>query len=100
MKELNIDTEIVYSSQLNAGGIGSSKIFNILENLNATEYITGSGSGSQRYIDEEEFKKRNINLQWQDYGCKEYNQLFGDFIPYLSVVDLLFNHGKKAGEVI
>jgi len=26
--------------------------------------------------------------------------LFGDFIPYLSVVDLLFNHGEKAGEVI
>ena len=100
MKELNIDTEIVYSSQLNPSGFGSEKIFSILENLNATEYITGSGTGSQRYINEEAFGRRNINLQWQDYKCKEYNQLFGDFIPYLSVVDLLFNHGKKAGEVI
>ena len=71
-----------------------------MENLNATEYITGSGPGSKRYIDDEEFKKRNIKLKWQDYKCKEYNQLFGDFIPYLSVVDLLFNHGKKSGEVI
>ena len=49
---------------------------------------------------QEEFKKREINLHWQNYECKEYNQLFGDFIPYLSVVDLLFNHGEKAGEVI
>mgnify|MGYP001387661776 CR=1 FL=1 len=51
-------------------------------------------------FNEEEFKKREINLHWQNYECKEYNQLFGDFIPYLSVVDLLFNHGEKAGEVI
>ena len=100
MKELNIDTEIVYSSQLNPSGVGSEKIFSILENLNATEYITGSGPGSQRYINEEAFGRRNINLQWQGYKCKEYNQLFGDFIPYLSVVDLLFNQGKKSGEVI
>jgi hypothetical protein len=73
---------------------------NILENLNTTDYITGSGPGSERYIDEEEFKKRNINLHWQDYECKKYNQLFGDFVPYLSIVDLLFNHGTKSREVI
>ena len=101
MKELNIDTKIIYSSSISGLGLkGSDKIFSILENTRAKSYITGSGPGSQRYIDEEEFKKRNINLHWQNYECKEYNQLFGDFIPYLSVVDLLFNHGEKAGEVI
>ena len=101
MKELNIDTKIIYSSSISGLGLkGSDKIFSILENTRAKSYITGSGPGSKRYIDGEEFKKRNINLIWQDYECKEYNQLFGDFIPYLSVVDLLFNHGEKAGEVI
>ena len=101
MKELNIDTEIVYSSSISGLGLsGSDKIFSILENTRAKSYITGSGPGSKRYIDEEEFKKRDINLIWQDYECKEYNQSFGNFIPYLSVVDLLFNYGKEAGEVI
>jgi hypothetical protein len=101
MEVLEIETKIVYSSSISSLGLtGSDKIFNILENINATEYLTGSGPGSKRYIDEDEFKRRNINLTWQDYDCKKYNQLFGDFIPYLSVVDLLFNHGKKSGEVI
>lgn len=101
MRELKIDTQIVYSSSISSLGLtGSDKIMNILENLNTTDYITGSGPGSERYIDEEEFKKRNINLHWQDYECKKYNQLFGDFVPYLSIVDLLFNHGTKSREVI
>jgi hypothetical protein len=101
MTKLNIRTTIARSSELSGQDEkGSDKIFSILENVNATDYLTGSGPGSQRYIDEEEFKKREINLHWQNYECKEYNQLFGDFIPYLSVVDLLFNHGEKAGEVI
>ena len=101
MTKLNIRTTIARSSELSKRDEkGSDKIFSILENVNATDYLTGSGPGSQRYIDEEEFKKREINLHWQNYECKEYNQLFGDFIPYLSVVDLLFNHGEKAGEVI
>ena len=101
MSKLNIRTTIARSSELSSEyQKGSDKIFSILENVNATDYLTGSGPGSQRYIDEEEFKKREISLHWQNYECKEYNQLFGDFIPYLSVVDLLFNHGEKAGEVI
>ena len=101
MTQLDIRTTIAYSSELSESWEkGSDKIFSILENTNATEYLTGSGPGSQRYIDEKEFDKMGIDLHWQNYECKEYNQLFGDFIPYLSVVDLLFNHGKKAGEVI
>jgi len=101
MAKLNIRTTIARSSELSKQDEnGSDKIFSILENVNATDYLTGSGPGSQRYIDEGEFKKREINLHWQNYECKEYNQLFGDFIPYLSVVDLLFNHGEKAEEVI
>jgi len=68
--------------------------------LGAKEYITGSGPGSKRYIDESEFKKRNIELTWQEYEHPKYNQLFGEFVPYLSVLDLLFNHGEEAKEVI
>ena len=101
MTQLDIKTTIAYSSELSESWErGSDKIFSILDNTNATGYLTGSGPGSKKYIKEEDFNRLGINLQWQNYECKEYNQLFGDFIPYLSVVDLLFNHGENAGEVI
>ena len=92
---------IVKSSTISESNLsGLDKILDILNNLRATEYITGSGPGSERYIDVDEFKKRNIELTWQEYEHPKYNQLFGEFVPYLSVLDLLFNHGEEAKEVI
>ena len=92
---------IVKSSAISKSDLsGLDKILDILDNLGAKEYITGSGPGSKRYIDEGEFKKRNIELTWQEYEHPKYNQLFGEFVPYLSVLDLLFNHGEEAKEVI
>lgn len=101
MKKLNIQTKVVNSSEISKPDLsGLDKILDIINNLKANEYITGSGPGSKRYIDESEFSKRNVKLTWQDYEHPKYNQLFGKFIPYLSVVDLLFNHGEKSKEVI
>ena len=101
LKELDIKTELKYSSEISDSGLyGSDKIFNILEELNTTEYITGSGPGSMRYIDESGFNERNIKLKWQYYEHPKYNQLHGEFIPYMSVVDLLFNEGEKSRKII
>jgi len=101
MKELEISTEIKLSSEISEKDLsGSNKIFNILENLKTTEYITGSGPGSMRYIDEEGFNNRGIKLQWQHYEHPEYRQLYGNFTPYMSIIDLLFNEGKKSRDII
>lgn len=101
MVQLDIRTTIARSSELSESyETGGNKIFSILDNTNATGYLTGSGPGSKRYIKEEDFNRLGINLHWQNYECKKYNQLFGDFVPYLSIVDLLFNHGTKSREVI
>jgi hypothetical protein len=76
------------------------KILHILSELNATHYISGSGEGSNRYIDEEKFTDNNIKLIWQEYTHPKYKQLHGEFIPYLSVLDLLFNEGKRGARII
>lgn len=105
MKELKINTEVKLSSDFGGVGLtGSDKIFNILEKVRSyahtVEYISGSGEGSRRYIEEGEFKKRRINLHWQEYEHPVYNQLFNGFMPYLSVIDLLFNEGKESYKLI
>ena len=35
-----------------------------------------------------------------EYDHPTYTQLYGDFIPYISVIDLLFNCGDKSLDVI
>jgi hypothetical protein len=79
---------------------GSEKIMYLLKQLNATKYISGTGPGSTRYINEKEFSDNNIELIWQHYKHPTYNQLYGNFIPNLSIIDLLFNEGIKSKEII
>jgi len=33
---------------------------------------------------------------FQDYGHPLYDQLFGEFKPYMSIIDLILNHGSKS----
>ena len=44
----------------------------------------------------EKFKNEDIALYWYEFVHPTYPQLYGEFIPYLSVVDLLFNVGEEA----
>ena len=92
--ELDIDTSVYKSSELVKEDLsGADRIMSILKECKATKYITGSGPGSKRYINEDDFKNAGIELEWQDYKPIEYTQLNGEFIPYMNVLDLLFNKG-------
>ena len=97
---LEIDTKVMYSSEFQTEKTGGDKILYILEQLNATEYISGTGPGSLRYINEKDFYDRNIKLTWQEYEHPEYTQLYGEFISHLSVIDLLFISGDKSKKVM
>ena len=59
------------------------------------EYI--SGPAAKDYIDEAVFSEQGIKLTWFDYaGYPEYPQLWGDFVPGVTILDLLFSCGKDA----
>lgn len=60
-----------------------------------TEYI--SGPAARDYVDEKIFTDQGIKLTWFDYaGYPEYPQLWGDFVPGVTMLDLLFSCGKDA----
>ena len=94
------DLNMVLSSNIKTELTGLDKILYILKNQKATKYISGDGEGSKRYIDEQLFKDNNIELIWQEYKHPTYKQLHGEFIPYLSILDLLFNEGPNTKEII
>mgnify|MGYP001572540704 FL=1 len=96
LSKLNINTEIIYSSELVDEDItGADRILAILKELKATKYITGSGPGSMRYINEKDFKEAGIELEWQSYAHPRYRQINGEFIPYMNILDLMFNEGPN-----
>jgi hypothetical protein len=58
------------------------------------------GASGKNYIDEIEFLSHGIKVEFQNYQHPIYNQLYGNFVPYLSVVDLLFNHGRESLKIL
>ncbi len=66
-EHLGIQTQIVRSSTLGVPGQGTEKILGILKAVGATEYISGTGAGSLRYVDEETFARAGIKLRWHTY---------------------------------
>ena len=91
---LNINAEIIFSSKLNISGNSTERLVKICQHLKATHYLTGNAA--KDYLDESMFSKANIELEYHDYKHPFYKQLYPPFIPYLSIVDLLFNHGQDS----
>jgi len=91
---LGLQTKTVLSSELNIEGMKTERLVNMLKKIGADEYI--SGPGARDYIDVNSFEENNIKLYWYEFQHPVYPQIRGEFIPYLSVIDLLFNTGGEA----
>ncbi len=86
------------SSDFDLQGRKTDRLIMLLKKLGATEYI--SGLGAKNYIEEEQFQQAGIKLTWFDYKHPVYPQIGMEFIPYLSVLDLLFNTGEEATKYV
>lgn len=70
----------------------------ICKKLAATHYLTGDSA--KDYMDEAQFSQAGITLEYHNYKHPPYHQLWGDFIPYLSIIDLLFNEGPNSLKIL
>jgi hypothetical protein len=97
---LELETKFFNSSKYLLNGDQTENLIEICKDMNTTKYI--SGPYGKQYIDFEKFERKNINLHFFDYPIyPEYNQLWNDeFLPNLSILDCLFNCGKKAREFL
>ncbi|MCX7661285.1 MAG: WbqC family protein [Candidatus Omnitrophica bacterium] len=97
LKELSINTNIYFESEIGTNSTGTERIIQICKKLNAEVYL--SGIGGKDYLNEERFKEEGINLVYQDFKHPIYTQQFmrnkDDFVFNLSIVDLLFNLGPE-----
>ena len=92
LSELHIETKIIKSSSLDINSKKSDLILDLCSEFDADKYISGAlGSG---YLDEGDFKKKDIEVEYQNYQHPQYTQLHGDFLPNMSVVDFCMNSNE------
>ena len=54
------------------------------------------GENGIDYVNKQTLAENNINCFFQDYVHPNYQQTNGQFIPCLSILDLLFNNGPSS----
>jgi hypothetical protein len=87
-------TRFLRSSSLQAGGSKTERLVQILQLLEADEYL--SGPSARAYIDEDQFRSAGIRLKYMTYDYPEYPQLYPPYDPQVSILDLLFMTGPDA----
>jgi len=95
---LEIKTEFVRSSRMVCHGTKTERLIGILQELGATHYI--SGPAAKAYLDEEKLSEAGIALEYMEYNYPEYDQLYGEWEPKVSILDLIFMTGDRAPEYI
>ena len=95
---LGIQTETVIGSQMDLGDDQTGRLVDMCLQLGADTYLAGAGAVD--YMDVGKFEEAGIEVIFQDFRHPQYRQLFGEFEPYMSAVDLIFNCGDKSLDII
>lgn len=95
---LKIESKFYYSSdftnETKSDSTRTKRVTELLDWVRADEYL--SAFGSFDYMNEDNFDYKKYPVVFQNYIPKPYAQIHSkEFVPYLSVLDALFNIGTK-----
>ncbi len=74
------------------------RLIAITRHFGADTYL--AGSGGHGYMDMEKYLRHRVSVLFQEYRHPVYRQQFGDFISFMSVIDLIFNHGRESLRIL
>ncbi|PIR92255.1 hypothetical protein COU01_02780 [Candidatus Falkowbacteria bacterium CG10_big_fil_rev_8_21_14_0_10_44_15] len=98
-KALGIKTKIIKSCGLSYFCSKKQElVLDICKELRTDTYI--SGALGRDYMNLETFRRQDIKVYYHNYQHPCYKQLWGKFLPYMSVIDLLFNCGSASLDII
>jgi hypothetical protein len=95
---LGLTRPTLRASALGIPGKQSERLLALCQHVGARRYL--SGNAARDYLDTELFVRNRVEVEWQDYVHPVYPQQHGDFVPYLSIVDLLFNCGEESAAIL
>ena len=79
-------------------GKGPRLLLDICKHVGADTYL--SGMFGKEYLDCAEFAAEGLNVMFHQYECRPYPQPHGDFVPFLSYLDVLFNSGLDRDQAL
>ena len=96
---LGIRTQITNSWDYTLLEDRTERLVGICEQAGANIYV--SGPAAKHYIDLDYFTRPGIEVEWYDFnGYPEYQQLWGDFVHGVSILDLILNCGADANHYL
>ena len=92
---LDIDTKLILSSTIEKDNTlkAKDKVKHICHILGADTYY--NAIGGQELYDKDDFKSDGINLQFVKTELSVYPQFKNEFVPGLSIIDVLMHNGKE-----
>jgi hypothetical protein len=96
---LGLPAKLIRASDLPPTALSSTDLLvHLTREVGGDSYL--SGQGGRKYMETEKFTASRVNLSFAEFSPRPYRQQFGAFIPNLSIVDLLFNEGPRAREIL
>jgi hypothetical protein len=96
--ESKMPRKILYASQLGVAGRSSQRVLDIVKRVGGSVYVTGHGA--RNYLDHQLFEDQGVRVEYMDYQRRPYPQLFGEFTPFVSTLDLIANLGRAGRGLI
>lgn len=91
---LSFAPQFMRSSRMQAQGQASERVLRLVQEVGGTHYITGHGAAN--YLDHALFEAQNIAVEYMDYSKLAYPQKYGNFNPYVTILDTIASLGKRA----
>ncbi len=99
MDRLSIRTRVVRLSELEVTARGPALLAAAARELGASRFLAQAPAG--KFLNPALFEAAGIELSFFQYPSPVYPQLWGEFIPNLSTLDLIFNCGAdKARKIL
>ena len=85
-------------SKLGIDAKGEQLLIQICKKMGTPHYLTQRAS--KKFLDMDTIQGAGIHIDFVNPPKPIYPQLWGDFIPHLSAIDLLLNCGPKSGDIL
>lgn len=94
---LQIHVQIVRGTELGVTGQKTERLINTCKAVGATSYVSGRGAANA-YLDIPLMMANRIDVTVDSFEQPAYPQLWGNFLPNMSAIDVVFNIGPRVTE--
>jgi hypothetical protein len=95
---LGLSPRFIRSSAMDIGGTSTERLVALSRAVSCDIYLTGHGALD--YLNHQKFEDQSISVRYIDYKKVPYEQGFGEFTPYVSILDAIANCGESTRDLL